>query len=32
MREIKFRYRLKLVSDDWANYKEGDIERTLNKK
>lgn len=26
MRDIKFRYRLKLVSDDWGNYKEGDID------
>ena len=26
MREIKFRYRLKLVSDDWGKYKEGDID------
>lgn len=26
MRNIKFRYRLKLVSDDWGMYKEGDIE------
>ncbi|AGO47462.1 YopX protein [Cellulophaga phage phi19:3] len=25
-REIKFRYRLKLVSDDWGRYKEGDID------
>ncbi|MAM27443.1 MAG: hypothetical protein CMC13_00315 [Flavobacteriaceae bacterium] len=35
MREIKFRYRLKLVSDDWGNYKEGDIDTfyiSLNDK
>lgn len=35
MRDIKFRYRLKLVSDDWGNYKEGDIETfymSLNDK
>ncbi|MFT5450591.1 MAG: hypothetical protein ACI9N9_000068 [Enterobacterales bacterium] len=25
MREIKFRFRLKLISDDWGSYKEGDI-------
>ena len=25
MRNIKFRYRLKLVSDDWRDYKKGDI-------
>ena len=24
-REIKFRYQLKLVSDDWGRYKEGEI-------
>lgn len=35
MRDIKFRYRLKLVSNDWGDYKEGDIETfyiSLNDK
>lgn len=35
MRDIKFRYQLKLVSDDWGNYKEGDIDTfyfSLNDK